>query len=202
MRPNILSGNIVLPIGAELDILTDDTNDDFGGLPVEGPHFVYLDVEPIINDEQMALVQDLASYARVKASAEGEIYQSFQATAASLTEELGIINVPAKGLTWPQAQAVEAEVTVGDGPAAGESMLIIVQAVSVGTGAGVEIGRVTLSNPDTTAYSRTTIPLSNSVLGLTNGDRIRISRTYTAGGGPTPMTDTTVRVKIAPIRLA
>lgn len=202
MRPNVLSKSIIMPIGAELDILTDDTDDTFSGSPVAGPHFIYIDVEPIRDDEQMALIQDLAAFAGVKSDAEGEVYQSVQAVAASLTEEIGIVNLPSKGVTAQQAQIVEASVSVGDAPAAGESMLIILQAVTVGTGTAVELGRVTLSNPGTTAYSNTVIPINNPGNdGLINGSRIRVVRTYTAGGGPTPMTQTTVRAKIAPIQL-
>src|SRR5690606_25283153 len=158
MRPYVLAPAIIQPIGTVLDILTDDTDDTFTGTPVQGPHFVYLDVEPITSDAQMGLIQDLASFARAKSEAEGEIFVSSQAVAASGTEELGVVNVP-NTATWPRAQIASAGVTVGAAPAAGESMVIDIERVAVTTGAVTTIGTVTLSNPGTTSNSITVIPI-------------------------------------------
>ena len=198
MRPYILTPAAIQPIGALLDILTDDTDNTFSGVPVAGPHFVYIDVEPIRNDKQMGLIQDLASFARAKADAEGEILESFQAVAATLVSEIAIVALP-NGTTAGKAQVQSADVTVGVAPAAGESMVILVERIALGTGTATTIGTVTLANPGTTANSLTSIPL-NPILnaGFNTGDRLRITRTYTAGMAPAPMTLTTVRVHLVP----
>lgn len=199
MRSYVLTPAAIQPMGTLLSILTDDTNDTFGGLPVAGPHFIFLDVEPIRDDAQQGLIQDMAAYAEVKGEAEGEVFQSFQDVAATLVSELGIVNVPSWA-TWPKAQISSIFVTIGDAPAAGESMVVLVERIAVDTGAATTIGTVTLSNPGTVADSQTIIPIDPVTnTGFNNGDRIRLTRTYVAGMAPTPMTNTTVRVALAPV---
>src|SRR5690606_32078957 len=127
--------------------------------------------------------QDLASFARAKSEAEGEIFVSSQAVAASGTEELGVVNVP-NTATWPKAQIASAVVTVGAAPAAGAAMVSDIERAA----------RTPCPGPTTGIPID---PVTNT--GFNNGDRIRVTRTYVAGGAPTPMADTVVRIQLAPV---
>jgi hypothetical protein len=201
MRPSVLAASVLLPVGTELDILTDDTDDTFAGSPVAGPHFIYLDVEPVRDDEQMGLIQNLASIAQQKAESEGESFSSSQLVAATLSEDIGVVGVPSKGDDSQQAQLQSATVVVGTAVAAGESMVITLQRVIRDSGATQDLATVTLDDT-ITANSRTVIPILNSGnVGMLNGDTLRVVRTYTAGGGPT-MTTTFISATIAPIQLS
>lgn len=197
MRPYVLTPGCIAPAGSLLTVLTDDTNDTFGGAPVAGPHFVYLDLEPIRDDAQMGLIQDMGAFASAKAKAEGEVMESFQAVAASLTTELGIVSPPrndASGAMMLQS----IRITNGAVAAAGESLVVTVNRITVGTGAVVALGTFTI-DATVPANSISLGALNQSLNLLTAGDRIQVVRTYTAGGGPTPMTNTLVRVALAPV---
>ncbi len=197
MRRYSLAENVIMPVGTEIVLLTDDTDGTFSGAPVAGPHFVYLDFEPIRDDAQMALIQDLMSFANAKNGAQGEIMETFQAVAATLVTEIGLIS-PAIILGTPAMQVQSIELTNGAVAAAGESMVILVERVAVGTGTGTTLGTFTISAAVPAANSRTSIDVLQVINELNAGDRIRVTRTYVAGMAPTPVTNTTVRVKVVP----
>ncbi len=208
MRPYVLTPGCILPVGAELDILTDDSDDSFSGSPVAGPHFIYLDVVPIIDDAQMTLIQDIIATAQTRAAADGDVFFSNQETAASGTVEIGMVSpqrpaadssllntsVPAS----PGAQVQRLEIGLGDAAAAGESMQIQVQRVAAGTGTVTTLATVVLDD-SIPANTRLSVTPDRTLNNLGLGDRIRVVRTYTAGGGPTPMTNTSVRVQTSPV---
>ncbi len=208
MRPYVLTPGCILPVGAELDILTDDSDDTFTGSPVAGPHFIYLDLVPITDDSQMTLIQNIISEAQTRAAAQGEVFFDNQAVAASDTRDIGLISPPRPAadssllLTSvpdsPASQIQRLEIGLGDAAAAGESMQIQLQRIAAGTGASTTLQTIVIDDsiPANTRLSLTPDPTTNN-LGL--GDRIRVVRTYTAGGGPTPMTNTSVRVQVAPV---
>lgn len=207
MKLLTLSPNIIIPAGGELEILTDDTDETFSGSPVAGPHFVYLELDALGDDEKLGLVQDLEAFATSKLWAEGQAYNSFQATAADESEDVALVEprradeLAAPGQI-PQLnatrQVVAADVTVGTAAAAGESMQIDVIRVLNGTGATSVIATITI---DDTFAADTSVPIPITQLSnlLLAGDRIRIDRTYTAGGAPAPMDNTLVRVQTAPL---
>lgn len=200
MPPWQLWPNCIAQVGSVLTVLTDDTDDTFSGAPVAGPHFLYLDLEAIVDDEQMGLVQDLAAFADAKARAQGETYSSFQAVAATATSVMGSVQSPVadRGTTVMRQMVLEATVVNGDVAAAGESMVITVQQVEVGTGSVRTLAQVTIDDT-VAANSVTTIPIvqDNNAL-VRTGDLIQVTRTYTAGMAPTPMTNTLVRVRTVP----
>ena len=100
------------------------------------------------------------------------------------------------GSNVASGQVTSAQVTVGTAPAAGESMTILVRATIGGTAATI----ASILVDDTFAANSVTdltFSVANEVL---SGSTISVVRTYTAGMAPAPMTDTNVRVEIAPVR--
>lgn len=199
-RPAVLNPNGVTPVGAILRVLTDDTDSTFGGSPVAGPHFVYLDLVPLTDDETATLAQDMEAFADAKARAQGEVYESFQSVAATLGEDLGLWVSPIaldirNNAATGQIQA--ARVSVGTAPAAAESMVVAIQHT---------LGAITTIMATVTIDSTFSdgdvvdIPLTTNTINIFTDSRIRVLRTYTAGGGPTPMANTTVRVQVVPVR--
>jgi hypothetical protein len=195
-------------VGAELDILTDDSDDTFSGAPVAGPHFIYIDAVPIRDDAQMTLIQNIIAAAQTRAGADGEVFFDNQEVAASGTVDIGLISpqrpaadssllntsVPAS----PGSQVSRLEIGLGAAAAAGESMQIQVLRVEAGTGTTTTLTTVVLDD-SIPANTRLSVTPDRTLNNLGLGDRIRVVRTYTAGGGPTPMTNTSVRVQVAPV---
>lgn len=203
MRPFVLATNIIIPIGGFLEILTDDTSDAFGGAPVAGPHFVYLDLVPIINDEQLTMIQQLSAFADMDSRSDGEVYTSFQAAAASGNDLIGSVSTPngvnIAGALAASSQLAEAQVTIGDAAAAGESMVINLRR-ELG-GASRILGTITIDSTFA-ANSVTTIPINNQNNNIEEGSVIRVERTYVAGMAPAPLTNTTVRMQVVPQQLS
>ncbi len=201
MRPYVLNPNGIASVGALLLVLTDSVGAAFSGVPVAGPHFVYLDLVPLVTDEQVTLVQDMMAFADAKARAEGEISESFQAVAASLTVETGLWVSPIGpdvSFNARSGQLQSARVSLGTSPNAGESMVISVQRITT-VAAPVTMATITVDDSFASG-SVTDIPLTNNNINLLTNDRVRILRTYTAGGGPAPMAETTVRFQVVPVR--
>lgn len=200
MAPYQLYPGTIAPQGTVLTVLTDDTDGTFTGAPVAGPHFLYLDVVPIRNDEQMGLIQDLAAFAEVKGLAQGEVYSSFQAIAATATDIMGTVQPPTaeRGQSFARMMVQEMSVVNGAIAAAGESMVVAVQQVEVATGTVRVLGQVTI-DATVPANSVTPIPINQAISALLRtGDKIQVTRTYVAGMAPTPMTNTVVRVRTVP----
>lgn len=201
MRPYALNPNAIAPVGTTLIALTDDAGAAFGGSPVTGPHFVYMDLVPIVTDEQMTMIQQLEAFADTKARAEGEIYESFQGAAATLTVDVGLYVSPLGEDMSFNAQTgmlQGARVSIGTAPAAGESMVVAIERV-FGVAGAVTMATITIDN----SFSNgdvVDIPLTNNNVNLLSDNRIRIARTYVAGMAPQPMADTTVRAEIVPVR--
>ena len=200
-RPFVLNTNGIAPTGSILEVLTDSVGAAFSGAPVAGPHFVYFDLVPLTTDEQMTLVQDMEAFADAKARAQGEIYESFQAVAANLTVEPGLWVSPIGpdvSFNARSGQLQNARVSMGTAPNAGESMLISVQRI---TGVAAPITMATITVDDSFSGGDVVdIPLTHNNINLLTNDRVRILRTYVAGGGPAPMAETTVRFQIVPVR--
>lgn len=201
MRPFQLAKHLIIVPGDTFRVLTDDTSPAFGGLPVAGPHFVYFDIVPLINDEQVTQVEELQAYADTEMRGTGEIYTSFQAIAATLSTQLGIVSVPngARQTGNPVAQVQEMVVTTGAVAAAGESMTIQVRR-DFG-GASVILGSVVV-DATVPANTQIAIPLNLNQNNIVEGSVIRVDRTYVAGMAPTPMTNTVVRVEVVPQQLS
>jgi len=122
------------------------------------------------------LIQELQR----SANAGGAAANSQQAVAATLVEAAFI------AVADGEISAVKA--FAGTAAAAGESMAV-----------DVKINGVTcLSTPlvldDTSGTDVQDGALDSLAVGLQEGDKVTIERTYTAGGGPTPMADTLVTV--------
>lgn len=200
MPPFQLAKQIVIRPGDTLRVLTDDTSASFGGAPVAGPHFVYFDLVPIVDDEMATQIEELAAYADLRARAEGEIFTSVQQVAASGDDFLDLVSVP-QGVNQPTnsvAQIQEMSVIIGDAAAAGESMVINVRREF--GGASAIVGTVTIDNT-VAANSETIIPLLLPQNRIVEGSTIRVERTYVAGMAPTPLTNTVVRVEMVPQQL-
>lgn len=200
-RMSVLASAVLAPAGSIVQILTDSVNSTFGGAPVAGPHFVFLDLVPVRNDDESTRVQRLQTLAADRARAEGEVYNSFQAVAATATEELGLWTGPledAVGNNTSSGMIQRAQVSVGTAPAAGESMVIAVQRVFAG-GVASTMGTITVDNTFSNGQLAE-IPLTTNNQNIVAGSVIRISRTYVAGGGPQPMANTLVRIELAPVR--
>lgn len=197
MKPYILTPGAIAQVGAIMTILTDDTDDTFGGAPVTGPHFIYIDVEPIRNDEQLGLIQDLEAFANAKALAQGEQYTSLQAVAATATAIMGNV-APAAASSGDSANMMVQSMQVTNGAVAdaGEDIIITVQRVSGGI--VTTLGTVTIDST-IAANSVTPISIDPARNVLTEGDLIQVTRTYTAGMAPTPITNTLVRVQTVPL---
>ncbi len=201
MRPFVLNPNGVAPVGTILEVLTDSVGAAFGGAPVAGPHFVYMDLVPLLTDEDIALAQDMEAFSDAKRRAEGEIYESFQAVAATGTDDLGLWVSPIGpdvSFNATAGQLQRARVSIGTAPDAGESMVVIVERV-FGVAAAITMATITIDDTFSSG-DVVEIPLTNNNINLLSDNRIRVRRTYTAGGGPAPMAETTVRVQIVPVR--
>jgi hypothetical protein len=207
MKLLTLSPNCIVPPGGELDILTDDTDETFGGAPVAGPHFVYFEIDGLPTDEDIGLVQDVMAASWVKTMAEGQRYHSFQAVAAAGSDDVALIEPRRVGeasnpIRVPElnadAQVIAADVTIGDAAAAGESMQIDIIRVANGTGGTSIIATITIDDTFA-ANTSVVIPITQLSNQLLAGDRIRIGRTYVAGMAPAPLTNTLVRVQTAPL---
>lgn len=199
MKPYILTPNAIAQVGALLTILTDDTDGTFTNDSVAGPHFVYIDVEPIRNDEQLTLIQDLEAFANAKSLAQGEQYSSLQLVAATATEIMGNV-APPDAANGDSARMMVQSIQVTNGAIAdaGEDIIIAVQRVEVGTGSVTTIGTFTIDST-VLANSVSVVPIDQARNVLTPGDLIQVTRTYTAGMAPTPITNTLVRVQTVPL---
>ena len=198
---------VVIPQGALLEILTDDTDTSFGGAPVNGPHFIYFELEPLTTDEQIALATEVESVAKASLDASSQKATSHQVVAASLIEEVLLLESPDDledlgGGDGSQVMVcLRARVKVGTAPAAGESMVINV-IVQTGAGPVVSFTVATFTIDDTTVLADNNIfevPVSHDVLqtGNTSGSTVLIQRVYVAGGGPA-MDDTIVDAVFVP----
>ncbi len=201
LRPFVLNPNGIAPVGTILEVLTDSVGADFGGAPVAGPHFIYMDLVPLVLDNDVLLAQDMEAFSDAKRRAEGEIYESFQGVAASAAGGVGLWISPLGGDVSFNAQTGHLQLVcgvVGTPPDSGESMTIIVQKVF---GAAMAVTMATITIDDAFIAGQTfEIPLTNNNIDLLTGSQIRIVRTYVAGGAPAPMADTTVRLQIVPVR--
>lgn len=202
MRPFILATNIIQPVGGFLQILTDDTSDAFTGDPTTGPHFIYMDLVPIVNDEILQMAQDLAAFADMDSRANGEIFTSVQPVATTSSDILGNVSTPQGanmvGSTAASAQIARIQVSVGDAPAGPEQMEIFIRTRF----AGVTRTLATVTLDDMTpADSVLDVGIDNRFNFLEQGATILVDRTYNAGMAPEPMTNTIVRIQVVPQQL-
>ena len=118
----------------------------------------------------------------VESLLDSQILQANQAVAASTTIFAG---------TADMSGQVQVELQAGAVPAAGESMVIDV----LKNGITILSSAVTL---DATTYPtvRETIVIVEANNIVAKGDEFTVSLTYTQGGGPTPIVNTSVRIKI------
>lgn len=202
MRLLTLGPRCIVPQGGALEILTDDTDETFSGLPVAGPHFIYLEVDSLASDEEVGLVQDLQGEAESLLGAQGQEGELFQAVAADLTQDILIVQPPDRysGSLSAVMQVDRADVTIGTAPAAGESMVVDINRVRDGSGAVTTIATITIDNTFA-ANTRVPIPVTQLANILSAGDRIQVDLDYTAGGGPAPMDNTLVTFTLRPILL-
>jgi hypothetical protein len=196
MRPFILNPQGVVPEGSMLELLSDDTGPEFAGAPAVGPHFIYLDIVPLTNDEMMTLAQDMTAVADTQLSAIGDCMISSQQVAASSSEIVGEWLDPRSRTTSASGQIISAEVAIGDAPAAGETMQI--QVSGEFEGVSTLLAQTTIDD-SFSANSRTEIPIILPNNELFHGTRIRVTRSYTAGGGPTPLSQTVIKVRASSV---
>ena len=118
----------------------------------------------------------------VESLLDSQILQANQAVAASTTIFAGTAHMSAQ---------VQVELQAGALPAPGESMVIDV----LKNGITILSSAVTL---DATTYPtvRETIVIVEANNIVAKGDEFTVSLTYTQGGGPTPIVNTSVRIKI------
>lgn len=199
MRVFTLNPGAIAPAGSTLHILTDDVGPNFEGQPALGPHFVYLDLVALdIDDDLSTLVQAMTAYAEAKEHSDGDVHEWCQGAAASASQVMGLWVSPIADLVGSNTnsgQLVTAEVTVGTAPAAGESMRV--EVFRDFGGASVSLGYVTIDD-SFTDDERADIPITLPNNEFVSGTELRVVRTYAAGGAPTPMANTCVRLRTAP----
>ncbi len=196
MRPFILNPQGVVPEGSVLELLCDDTGPEFTGSPAVGPHFIYLDIVPLTSDSMMTLAQEMTSAADTRLLAVGDCMLSSQQAPATDTEIVGEWQDPRSRTSSPSGQLVSAELSIGEAPASGESMQIQVTGEYEGT--STLLAQTTIDD-SFSSNSRSEIPIIIPNNELFHGARIRVTRSYTAGGAPTPMTQTVIKVRTAPV---
>ncbi len=116
----------------------------------------------------------------------GEV-DSFQATAASGVEDFPL-KVDANGLASLSFQA-------GAAAAAGETLVVDVSRVRGGVVTSLLSATYTYDNGESANTEVSLDSLIDESIGLADGDLIRVTRTYTAGGGPTPVVNSLVRAQ-------
>ncbi len=196
MRPFILNPQGVVPEGSVLELLCDDTGPGFSGEPVTGPHFIYLDIVPLTSDAMMTLAQDMTAVADARLALSGDCMISSQQAPASESEIVGEWTDPSSRTTSPSGQLVSAEVVIGAAPASGETMQV--QVTGEFEGNSTLLAQTTIDD-SFSANSRSEIPIILPNNELFHGTRIRVTRSYSAGGGPTPMSQTVIKVRTAPV---
>ncbi len=184
----------MLPKGTRIAILNDSVSAAFGGAPVAGPHRLYLELDPVGDTDTLLDIYEQTSSEQLYAQVQQKDQYSFQAVAASLTTE---VMIPANC-----TRLVGLRVGNGAVAAAGESMTIAIQRVRAGATQTLLTAASTLI--DATIAANQVRDLSALILGQfanwldPTTDTVRIVRTYVAGGGPTPMTNTNVELIFAP----
>lgn len=176
-----------IPKTARFNFLNDSVGQAFGGVPVAGPHRIYMEFEPIDTVEKALAFMETRG--RFAAQLLGSIRdrESFQAVAATATAR---VTLPF-GTTRLNSMIIDN----GAVAAAGESMVIDVLRVRNGATTSLLTATTTINNGIPANSSRDLSHLINLGLNtLLPTDEIQISRTYVAGGGPTPMTNTMVHL--------
>lgn len=180
-----------LPKGSRILIENDDMA-DFTGVPVAGPHRVYIEMEPC-TDEEMILSY-LEKEAADRSAFEGRVVelQSFQAVAATLVTQF---LVPEDATRLERFQIANGAVA-----AAGESMTFNLQRIRAGAAVALVTGVFTIdsTDPANIVQAADNLLIRDLCRSLVSTDRIQLTRTYVAGGGPTPMTNTHVRLRMEP----
>lgn len=180
-----------LPKGSRI-LIENDAQADFLGAPVAGPHRIYLEMEPC-TDEEMILSY-LEKEAADRAAFDGRVVelQSFQAVAATLVTEF---LVPEDATRLERFQIANGAVA-----AAGESMTFNLERIRAGAAVALVTGVFTVdsTDPANSVQSADNLLVRDLCRSLVSTDRIRLTRTYVAGGGPTPMTNTHVRLRMEP----
>lgn len=199
MQPYSLFPNAYLPSGSRIAILSDNTSAAFAGLPVAGPHFLFFDLQPLQNQGAIAAAMKACNFASAKHEAETEAYSSFQAVAASASADVAIIDFPANdlGRVW---QLQSASVQLETAAAAGESMIVAVERVINTNGVSAVVATVTIDNVGEPADTMIRLTINQDTNQFLAGDRVRISRVYVAGVGPT-MTTTLVEAHVSSMQV-
>ncbi len=184
----------MLPKSTRIAILNDSVSAAFGGAPVAGPHRIYLEFDPVGDTDTLLDIYEQTSSEQLYAQTQQQARESFQAVAASLTTEVMIPPNTTRLVGFRLANGAVA--------AAGESMTVAIQRVRAGaTQTLLSAATTTIDNTiaanQIRDLSALIIPQFANWL-VPGTDTIRIVRTYVAGGGPTPMTNTNVQLVFAP----
>lgn len=176
--------------GARLVLLTDDNSGRFDSDPALGPHFVYFQLTSLDRDEDETAFRQLETIARIDVLGNSRPLESNQVVAASASSDFIVLE------NESTVQSINA--SIGTAPAAGETMTVTISRVDDGTGGLTTIAEFEINNTYT-ANTTVSVPLDVDFTNYLNpGDRVRIARVYVAGGGPAPLTDTTIRVNVGP----
>lgn len=184
----------IMPKGTRLNLLNDSVSAAFGGVPVAGPHRLYIEIDPIGDTDTLLDIYEQTSseqlYAQTQQQQGG---QTFQAVAASLSQDL---------IIPPNCtRLVGVRITNGAVAAAGESMTFAISRVRGGATQTLMTASPVI---DATIAANSVTDFSSTILRqfadwlVPGTDTIRVARTYVAGGGPTPMTNTNCQLIFAP----
>ena len=184
----------MMPKGTRIAILNDSVSAAFGGVPVAGPHRVHVEFDPVGDTDTLLDIYEQTSSEQAWATWQQQARESFQAVAASLTTE---VMIPPNCTRLTGLRIANGAVA-----AAGESMTVAIQRVRAGatqtllTAASTTIDNTIAANQIRDLSSLILIQFADWLNPAT--DTIRIVRTYVAGGGPTPMTNTNVQLTFSP----
>lgn len=184
----------MMPKGTRLAILNDSVSAAFGGVPVAGPHRLYIELDPVGDTDTLLDIYEQTSSEQLYAQLQQQDIQSFQAVAASAAA--GDFMIP------PNCRRlVGVNIANGAVAAAGESMAFTIQRVRGGATQTLMTTAPTITSGipanSVTSFSSTILTQFANWLDPTT-DTIRIARTYVAGGGPTPMTNTNIQLVFGP----
>jgi hypothetical protein len=191
----------VLPKGTRM-VFTNAANADGSGGAVAGPHRIYVELETMDSEDDIVTV--LEEQAADFAAFAGQIVnlESYQQVAATAIEEFTIPQAFYPSLGIVGATHFE-DLLVANGAvaAAGESMTIDVSRVRGGVVTSLLTTPAVIDNTDPGNSIQGFSALIDRTLARTLNpatDKIRITRTYVAGGGPTPMANTVVTLVMEP----
>jgi hypothetical protein len=192
MRLEMTPSQRVLPKGSRMRFLA-TPNANGTGTPPAGPHAIYVELETMDSEDDIVTVleKEAADFTAFQGRIEG--LQSFQAVAATLSVDFQIA---------PDASHFE-DLIICNGAvaAAGESMTFEVFRVRGGVATSLMTAAAVIDSTDPANVCQSFANLIIHSLARTLNaatDTLRLVRTYVAGGGPTPMTNTTAKLIMQP----